>query len=109
MSREIEAGSAIDLYCEFYKVDVTGNRALVDPVPAPTISIYDALKDEGKLGVAKEINNKILFWNKKYIIRNRNIRNVEINENSIRGFFDNGDYIFVDRNTGEGEYIKNER
>lgn len=45
MSREVEAGSSITLYAEFYDVDVTGNKVLKDPDTTPLVSIYDALHD----------------------------------------------------------------
>lgn len=45
MSREIEAGSSIDLYCEFYTLDPSGNKVLKDPDSLPTVSIYSALSD----------------------------------------------------------------
>lgn len=45
MSRSVAAGSTILLYCEFYTIDVTGNKVLKNPDTPPLVSIYDALHD----------------------------------------------------------------
>lgn len=45
MSRSVAAGSTIVLYCEFYSIDVTGNKVLKNPDSTPLVSIYDALHD----------------------------------------------------------------
>ena len=45
MSREIEAGSTITLYAEFYSLDDKGNKVLKDPDETPLVSIYDAFHD----------------------------------------------------------------
>lgn len=45
MSREVEAGESITLYAEFYTLDPSGNKVLVDPDDTPVVSIYNALND----------------------------------------------------------------
>jgi hypothetical protein len=45
MAREVESGSQIILYAEFYELDTEGNRVLTDPDTTPLVSIYDAFHD----------------------------------------------------------------
>jgi len=45
MSRSVLAGETINLYCEVYSFDTTGNKVLTDPDSTPIVSIFDAFHD----------------------------------------------------------------
>lgn len=50
MAREVDSGSTIVLYAEFYNFDINGNKVLTDPDAIPVISIYDPFHDPRESG-----------------------------------------------------------